>query len=712
VLVAGCGGGARDSTLPGIQGAQSTSTQSTSILSASEMNASYPESQSPASFTVAPMPLNQRLPASEMLNAVHGITPQSIGLLSWSKLPGSAIRVAGALDGSLWALSPSPAGVNKSIWHYASGAWTNIPGSAASIAVGPTGTLYAVNGTTGGVYSYNGTSWSPLGGGANWVAAGADGAIYVLSNAHVVNGNSAIWKNAGGVWTQQPGSGSQLAGSFDSNTYTVAGVGTVAPNGYFVANSGGGIYYFSPGTGYVRFPGAASGIAPITGGVFALGYPPAAGGKGLYYFDYVSAGWTAEPGSGVTVASGAGTGGTGTQLYVVNAANAVWATPVVASGGGGGTLSVVDYFTGAAIPNVTATLDGTNISGPTGTVTLPALTTGLHTLAVTANNYATYNNAIQVPGGTTTRTIPLFPVSSALSGWLAQINTDRAANGAGPVALDDGLTIAAFDHAADMGVQGYFAHFDPIGYAPTTRSLLLGAMLEGAENLADGYSNWTAAEAAFMAEKSQLPNQSPADCAQFDSLAGHYCNIVSGPHNWVGIAIAQVSGGTVNYDQEFGDLYGYYDTTVTPAAPAVGTSTSVAFAAANGATLSSDLTASLSTPVAISIATLNADPTCSTQCPAADTWFPGNENFINAFPLPISFTTQQIYFGQLQVGGVAPWSGFGANLAAIAGGSALLPPTYTNAAFNVTSQLQIMSPNARAGRIVPYTTKMRSRLAR
>ena len=68
---------------------------------ASEMNATYPQSVSPASFKVAPMPQTQRLPASALPDALRGSTPQSIESLHYSKLSGSAVSVAGAPDGSL-----------------------------------------------------------------------------------------------------------------------------------------------------------------------------------------------------------------------------------------------------------------------------------------------------------------------------------------------------------------------------------------------------------------------------------------------------------------------------------------------------------------------------------------------------------------------------------------------------------------------------------
>jgi sugar lactone lactonase YvrE len=328
VLLAGCGGGAHSPALPAGQPiVQAPGTSPTGSLSAQQMNALRPASQSPASFKVAPMQLTAKQPASAMASLQRGITPQSVGSITWSQVPGVATSLAVANDGALWALSTLPAGANKYLWHYSNGTWTNVPGSASSIAVGPDGTLYAVNSSSGGVYAYNGLSWSSLGGGANWVTTGIDGSVYVLSNANVVNGDSAIWKYKSGVWTQQPGAGAQLAGSYDPNTYVISGVGTVVPEGYFVVNAAGSVYYNSPGIGYVKFPGAASSVAPTTGGVFALGYPASSNGEGIYYFGYASAGWITEPGSGASLAAGPRVGGAGAQLYVTTSTNAIWTTP-------------------------------------------------------------------------------------------------------------------------------------------------------------------------------------------------------------------------------------------------------------------------------------------------------------------------------------------------------------------------------------------------
>jgi virginiamycin B lyase len=323
-VACGGGGGGRNAAIPA----------GPAPLAAPGTNSSDPLSQSPASFDPGPMEQTGQQPASEMEDTSSSITPDAIGPSTWRRVPGAATKLAVAPNGSLWALSTLPAGVNKHLWHYANGRWTNVPGLAASIAVGRDGTLYAVNGSNGGIHAYNGSSWKCLGGGARSVTTGADGAVYVLSNAHIVNGDSAIWKYAFGRWTQQPGAGAQLAGSFDPKSYAIDQLGTLAPNGYFVITAAGAISYYSPGFGYVPFAGTASAIAPFAGGAVALNYPSAPNGESLSAFFYDDLGlfgqpigWQAESGTGVSLAAGPSAEGPWTQIYITNAANAIWTEP-------------------------------------------------------------------------------------------------------------------------------------------------------------------------------------------------------------------------------------------------------------------------------------------------------------------------------------------------------------------------------------------------
>jgi hypothetical protein len=192
-----------------------------------------------------------------------------------------------------------------------------------------------------------------------------------------------------------------------------------------------------------------------------------------------------------------------------------------------------------------------------------------------------------------------------------------------------------------------------------------------------------------MGEKAMLPNQSPSDCATDDSAAGHYCNIVAASHNWMGLAIADVPGspdGTY-FDEEFGDLYGYYDTTVVPALPALGTSASLTMVPASGQTFQYEFLETLPTPTPIPVATLNADPLCSSMCPAADQWYPtGNVQVSTSGPVPYSppLTQNQIVFPALETN-ANPFVGASAYAAFWAGGTTA-PTTY--GASSQTYQVQ------------------------
>lgn len=330
-MLASCGGGrtgghvlpAAGSAVPGVPAAGG--------LTAAQMNAAFPKSVSPHAIVPRPMPMTAKLPASAMTALTpHSRTRVALNPLSWTQLSGAAASLAiSKNDGSLWVLSTQPAGSDKYIWHY-NGTWTNVPGMASSIAVDPNGDLYAVNSSSGGVYELpvasaqtNTPNWTALGGGASSVTAGANQEAYVLSNTGAVGGNSAIWKYAGGTWTQMPGVGAQLAGSYDGSTHTVGG-STMNTDGFFVLSSGGGIYYYSPGVGYIAFPGAASSVGPSTGGVFALGYPPSSNGGQVYYFDYTTNTWSMQAGSGVSLAANGSSGGAAPQLFLINSANQIW----------------------------------------------------------------------------------------------------------------------------------------------------------------------------------------------------------------------------------------------------------------------------------------------------------------------------------------------------------------------------------------------------
>jgi hypothetical protein len=413
----------------------------------------------------------------------------------------------------------------------------------------------------------------------------------------------------------------------------------------------------------------------------------------------------------IGVAAGCGGGGGGSSPgapapIVSNVIASPTPTPLV--NGTPNTLTVVDYFTGAQISGAVVKIDAAPVASAGG-VYSTAVAAGLHALQITASGYATFNGAIQSPGGASIRTIKAFPVTSAMSAWLAQVNADRASNGGNPVQLDDMLSIAAYDHAADMGTQGYVAHWDPHGFAPTTRSVLLGSMLLAAENIASGYSNWTAAEQAFMSEKANLPHQNVSDCPTDDAAAGHYCNITWPSHNWVGLAIVDVPGSPSNlyYDQEFGDFYAMYDTSVVAPEPAIGTQAALLMTSGvNGLYLGT-----MPAPTPISIATLNSDPTCASLCPAGDQTYTSTQSFVasgNSYPL--NLTQNQIYEALAgPQAGANLFAGFSAYAIFWPGGT-VLPTQYANAGINVQTQdVSRQAPASEHGSVVPNSARPRGR---
>jgi len=257
-----------------------------------------PRSHSPASYAVAPMVRTPVLPAS----AMTATTPATAtGTLNWTQIPGSASVVAGARDGSLWALSPGAPGTDKAIWHYSDGTWTNISGAATQIAAAPNGTLYAIN-SGGATYAYAAGAWTGLGGGAVGIAVATDNSIYVLSNDGLPD--HAIWHYSGG-WSQMPGSATSVDGAADG--------------GLYLTNSVGAIYHESPAGAIAQVPGAASALAPTYGGVFALGYPADPNGNSLYYYDESTSTWSTRPGAGIAASDASG------HLYVLGASGAIFA---------------------------------------------------------------------------------------------------------------------------------------------------------------------------------------------------------------------------------------------------------------------------------------------------------------------------------------------------------------------------------------------------
>jgi uncharacterized protein YkwD len=135
--------------------------------------------------------------------------------------------------------------------------------------------------------------------------------------------------------------------------------------------------------------------------------------------------------------------------------------------------------------------------------------------------------------------------TTAEASALVAVNSDRAANGAGPLTFDESAEEVARLHSSDEGTAGYTCHYDTHNVGPSSRYLAVGGIGLTGENLdLAGGSTPTAGfqvtEAAFLGEKTLTPP------------GGHYTNLVDTAHLWAGLASVQstVYPGFYNVDYE------------------------------------------------------------------------------------------------------------------------------------------------------------------
>lgn len=343
-VAAGCGGGGAASSIPTRTGAGPMSALPP------PMAVGKKPSISPGSVHPGPMVQTQKLDPKSFTSGKRAAV--AVNDPNWSVVLGgaSAVTVSPADPincpgtttghGSIFVLSPDPAGPDKYIWEGdGQGNWCNLPGLAKQIAVAPNGTVYAVN-SAGEIYSFDGTSWTGIAGRASGVTAAADGSLYVLSNENG-SGDEPIWHYSGGTWTYVPGSGVQIASSWDAKSYSGAG-GTIPADALYVLTSQGYIYAATAdGSTYVGMPGSASFIAPVVvndgsgtagGGIYALASPlDTTNGSSMYYYDLDNAAWSGVPGAAVSVAALSLNGGANASVWAIASSGAILTSSITAT---------------------------------------------------------------------------------------------------------------------------------------------------------------------------------------------------------------------------------------------------------------------------------------------------------------------------------------------------------------------------------------------
>jgi hypothetical protein len=195
-----------------------------------------------------------------------------------------------------------------------------------------------------------------------------------------------------------------------------------------------------------------------------------------------------------------------------------------------------------------------------GTFTLPALLDGQYFLTITVDanpsasqTYAIlHRNVTAVDGTLMLGTVHLAKLSSDESGWLRDLNDQRAAvsfPATGAVVIDEYAEEQARRWASDVDA-GKTLYTDA-GFAPYQQAYTndAGAIGNPAGAL-DGNTTWQHAEGAWFAEKANCPGGNWTTCV-FAENTGHYVNLSESDDVWAGVgegaAAAPPSSGIGGY---------------------------------------------------------------------------------------------------------------------------------------------------------------------
>jgi uncharacterized protein YkwD len=126
--------------------------------------------------------------------------------------------------------------------------------------------------------------------------------------------------------------------------------------------------------------------------------------------------------------------------------------------------------------------------------------------------------------------LPADPVEAQV---ISIVNAERAANGCGPVAADEGLAAVARAHSADMVARDFFSHVNPDGLDPFERAAAAGQSAR-AENIAAGQPDATAVMAAWMGS------------------SGHRANILNCGLTRLGVGVGHGGSYGITWTQLFG----------------------------------------------------------------------------------------------------------------------------------------------------------------
>jgi len=191
-------------------------------------------------------------------------------------------------EGSIWVLGTASAGNGYQVFHANGSGYQLIDGAAVRIAVGPDATVYATR-ADGSIWRrIGGVSgvWQQLGGCAIDIAAGGDGALWVVGYGT----SNTIWYWTGSGWAQIDGAAAHLAAGPDGTLYGTAADGSIWERIDGISDS------------WQQMGGCAVdiGVGGLLGYLRVLGCGTVPGGYGIY--DWGGSGWFAIDGGAVDIA--------------------------------------------------------------------------------------------------------------------------------------------------------------------------------------------------------------------------------------------------------------------------------------------------------------------------------------------------------------------------------------------------------------------------
>lgn len=160
------------------------------------------------------------------VNAMQQIYQRAVPMGQWQQLPGAAVRVSVADDGTLWVVT-----AQDQIFRWAGGSWQPVPGALKEISVGSASQIVGSN-ASGQIYRFDAmaNSWAlvPAPFAATSVSVGTDGTLYAVDASDNIHRFEPMLNQ----WSSIPGQLKQIS---CHNAASVVGV-----------NRLGQVYQFAP----------------------------------------------------------------------------------------------------------------------------------------------------------------------------------------------------------------------------------------------------------------------------------------------------------------------------------------------------------------------------------------------------------------------------------------------------------------------------------